>query len=256
MKRITALILFAVVYSLADSCGLQYPIVEITFKDSSLWRENTHSFFDAGPVLLNGQLTYILEDGYNCENPKYEKAFIDTNTYLRKDYGTGNISEWRIVDIGQNDLSTYNMGDVFKDEFMHWQQCGMLSLNYEEADSLGDYLAKVIDDMFDNLNWSETDAFIVDDYPMTGGSAPAQFVDWAKKDCATVSITPLEKPAKASIAFEKGTVFIPEFLRGEKYFVFDMNGRVIKKGTAGETIRMPTSPAILKIGLEKLVLQK
>lgn len=237
---------------MATDCGLMYPIVKIIFRDSTIWWRDLNSFFGAGPVLLDGELTTILEDGYNCEKQKYEKAFIDTNTYLHRDYGTGNHLEWRIMYIGQNNLSTYNVGDVFKDEFMHWQQCGMLSLSNEEVDDLGDSIAKAIVDMFENLNSLQKDRFSVSDYP----GDRTQFAKWAEEACATVSIALQKKPANASIVFEKGIARIPEHLRGESYFIFDMNGRIIKKGTAGEMIRMPISPAILKIGIEKPILLK
>ena len=120
---------------------------------------------------------------------------------------------------------------------------------------MGNILASAIDDKFENLNWTETDLFFVDNYPMDGPYS-SQFVKWAKEDCATVSIALQKKPANASIIFEKGIARIPEHLRGESYFIFDMNGRVIKKGNAGEMIHMPVSPAILKIGIEKPILLK
>lgn len=257
MKKLSTIILFIVIYSLAADCGLKYPVIEIIFKDSTLWWRDLNSFFGAGPILLDGELTTILEDGYNCEKQKYEKAFIDTNTYLHRDYTSGSHPEWRIINIGQNDLSTYNVGDVFKDEFMHWQQCGMLKLTYEEADSIATLLTKAMDDDFENELCScyESDIFFATEYP-TGGEYPASFVKWAEEACATVSIALQKKPANASIVFEKGIARIPEHLRGESYFIFDMNGRVIKKGKAGEMIRMPDSPAILKIGIEKPILLK
>ena len=51
-------------------------------------------------------------------------------------------------------------------------------------------------------------------------------------------------------------VHISKSLLGEAYAIFDMNGKLIQKGIAGEIIRMPTSPSILKIGARKPFLCK
>ena len=43
------------------------------------------------------------------------------------------------------------------------------------------------------------------------------------------------------------TKFLINDFVGKPYFIFDMNGRVLSKGIAGKTIKMPQSHAILKI---------
>ena len=66
----------------------------------------------------------------------------------------------------------------------------------------------------------------------------------------------MKKNGAAGIVLENGLAHIPERLIGQKYFIFDMNGRVIQAGIAKETIRMPLYPVILKVGNEKIVLDK
>lgn len=235
---------------MAGDCGIvRFPVTRVTFNDSTLWWRDLNSFWGAGPLLVNDELTYTLEDGYNCEKGEYEKAFLDSNVYLnRLRHFTGYSSHGvRIVDIAYNTLSSHNIGDVFKDEFLHWQQCGMLNLTPEEADSVADVLVNMINALNDNLDCWETEQFLVCDPP---AGVPQQFVKWANEACASTSIEFPQRTPANNIVYENGRAQIPEHLRGERYFIFDMNGRILQKGLATETIDLPPTPSILKIGKE------
>ncbi len=155
-------------------------------------------------------------------------------------------------------MATHGIGDAFKDEFLHWQQCGMLNMTYEEADSLIEPMAQALNNYLTDPVWTtegffETLGLWASDaaYPY-----PNEVLDWAQKACKKVPIAQQRLVAQADIIFENGLAHIPERLMGQKYFIFDMNGRVIQAGIAKETIRMPLYPVILKIENEKPFLSK
>ena len=246
MKKITTIALFLAALSMAEECRLTMYGREILLMDSTIWRRNTRLFW--GTV-------FILEDGYNCEKGEYEKAFLDPNTYIRRMRLKGGARE---LIIGQNSLSVYGIGDVFKDEFLHWQKCGMLNLTYEQADSIATLLVDPINSCDVDFGATRGIASIYfNEYPpMGGGSMPQQFLDWAKEDCRTVSIGKSFHHGTDQILFEYGLAQIPKPLQGENYFVFDMNGKVVQKGVAGEAISVSNVPSILKLGNQQLILLK
>lgn len=235
------MVLFLAGFSLAAKCGLEIDGRRIVFMDSTLWWQNTYLFWGA---------VFILEDGYNCEKGEYEKAFLDSNTYIQRILDGG--KKWLII--GQNSLSAYGIGEVFRDEFLHWQKCGMLDLTYEQADSIAMSLAEAMS--LRDSSYYEMDLFYLTEYPPMGGGMPQQFVDWASEDCRTASIEKRQSRSTDPILFDRGLVQISKSLQGENYFVFDMNGKVVQKGVAGETIRVSILPSIFKIGEGRLFLLK
>jgi len=252
MRKFIFTILLTAIYVMADECDdswrdLTLPIV-ITFTDSSLWYKR-YSFSDGA--------AYVTEDGYNCRKQKYEKAFLDTNTYMYREKRS-DMPQWTFkLYVLQRKQSSYGIGDVFKDEFLHWQDCGMLNLTHEQADSIITPLAYAMNNWFEGkwLNEGyETDLFYV--WEVGGGyTRPKEISAWAKQACLSelTALSP-EKPQRASITFEKGTVHVPEDQQGNTYFLFDVNGKVIKNGIADKTINLPNKPTILKIGNTKPVL--
>ena len=242
MKKIATIVLFLAAFSMAEECGLTMDGREIELMDSTIWWRNSHLFW--GTV-------FILEDGYNCEKQEYEKSFLDSNTYIQR-IRSGKVIKELII--GQNSLSAYGIGDVFRDEFLHWQKCGMLNLTYEQADSVATLLVKAMD--LRDSGYYETDLFCITEYPPAGWGMPQQFIDWAKEDCRAVSIEKKLHHGTDQILFEYGLAQIPKPLQGENYFVFDMNGKVVQKGVAGEAISVSNVPSILKLGNQQLILLK
>lgn len=277
MKKIATVFLLLAMYVAAEECELEYPKIEIRFADSTLWWRNSYSFFGVGPVALqNDEWSYVLEDGYNCEKKTMEEAFLDSNIILSRELPAGyhRPSGINILFIYSLSLKKHDIGDVFKDEFLHWQQCGMLSLTYEEADSLATSLVEPLNDFVKGkIGVIVTDAFVVEGYP---GANPTQISQWIEETCAKVQPqsppdtgtnpnnkepeTPESlqrlKSANMGVVFENHVAHIPEYLRGEKFFIFDMTGKVAQKGFAEETIQLPDSPSILKIGARKPILCK
>lgn len=100
--------------------------MSVEFIDSTIWRDKYA--FGSGSV-------YVTEDGYNCEKELFEneKAFLDSNTYLSRYSSVKGLPGWKRINITQNEKSEHKIGDVFRDEFLHWQKCGMLKMSYEEA---------------------------------------------------------------------------------------------------------------------------
>ncbi len=150
-------------------------------------------------------------------------------------------------------ILNHGLGDAFRDEFLHWQQCGFLNLSYEEADSLVGYLVDALNDFYKGkviqTSWVEIEEAYFD-------VSSDQIKNWAKRACAKAPIAQVKKNGAARIVLENGLAHIPERLIGQKYFIFDMNGRVIQQGIASETIRMPLYPVILKVGNEKPFLSR
>lgn len=264
MKKLVFLILLTATYVMAEECDLYKPIRDLTTPiqiiftdDSTIWRSTFYSIYNYFYSGTSG----VTEDGYNCRKEKYEKAFLDTNTYLYREIWEGNVQGSRRIFIMQRHQSTYKIGDVFKDEFMHWQSCGMLTLTYEQADSLITPLANALNEWFDmETHWTdsgyETDNLIV--WSVGGGYRyPEQVLTWAKQACVSETNVPLPiNRQSVGIVFKNGLVNIPESLRGETYFLFDVNGKLLQKNTAKETIHVPYRSAILKIGNQKPVLLK
>lgn len=258
MKNFIIVFLLLTMYAMAEECELRYPKIEIRFPDSTFWWHDSYSFFGVGPVVFqNDEWTYVLEDGYNCEKEMVEKAFLDSNVFLSREIPPGyNLpSGMNILLIYSLSLTKHDIGEVFKDEFLHWQQCGMLSLTYEEADSLATSLVEPLNNLVKRkIDFVHTDAFFVAEYP---GANTRQISQLIQETCAETSASLRRvKRVNIGVIFENRVAHIPEYLRGEKYSVFDVNGRVVQKGVAGEAIRMPSIPSILKIGNVKPFLLK
>ncbi|MCQ2103865.1 MAG: hypothetical protein MJY98_11655 [Fibrobacter sp.] len=250
-KSLILLILLAMAAFARNDCRIN-ATSKIDIRDTTIW--HTHYTFLYGCyTIADDTLSETLPDGYRCNKiKKEEKAFLDTNVFLQKERVAGA----NIIYIFGLNIADHEIGDVFRDEFLHWQQCGMLNLTYEEADSFVTPLVKPLND-----NWSdapyyyESDLFFAADYG-TGGPYPQQFVKWAKEACATTSVEHPQRTPAINIVYENGRAQIPEHLRGERYFIFDMNGRILQKGLAAETIDLPPTPSILKIGNETSALVK
>ena len=230
-------------------CRLHVPI-EIHFLDSTIWHSK-YSF--SGYYYTDDNDT--LADGYKCLKKESEKAFLDSNVFFYRGHILGEHKKpgEQILYVFQVNTSTYNIGDVIKDEFMHWQECGMLSLTHEEADSLSTFLADSLNNFYNELNSLETDMFAY--YPYSYDN-PDQIIEWTKKACqSAVPIQPRKHP-DSRISFENHLAHIPPTLHGEKYFVFDLNGKTIQQGIAEETVRIQQTPVILKIGSQNPILPK
>lgn len=243
--RLAVLLLVASQVFAEDYCRLDHSI-QIFFPDTTIWYEGNTFPYNLYTVIAD-TLSETLPDGYHCYKKMRtgEFASIDSNIFVYYPH-----SLEKKLYIFSVSSATRGLGDAFRDEFLHWQQCGMLSLTYEEADSLIEPLVKMMNEEFVNEDCDcyRSDKLVVDDYP---GEFPDQIVKWAKDACAKTSIVQPRKLARADVFFENGLAHIPDRLIGQRYFVFDLNGKVIQKGFAGETIRMPNMHSILKVGKEK-----
>lgn len=257
MKKVAKTILLLAVYSLAADCGFGLNQFEIFFTDSTIWA-GKYSFSSGCYVVIADTLSEWLEDGYRCNKRELqgEKAFLDTNVFIHrdKDYRRG----VNYIDLFDLNTATHSVGDVFRDEFLHWQQCGMLNLTYEEADSLVTPLAEALNrDLADEsgiIYEYETDLFYAIHYP--AGSYPTELVKMRDKTCGTNVPVLSRSISDEKIIVENGLVRIPNSLQGKKYFVFDLNGKLIQNGITGKILRIQSSPAILKIENHKSALVK
>ena len=251
---LTFLFLTASLVFAGDNCKLDLRL-QISFRDSSIWYNGDNTFPFTFATTIADTISETLPDGYKCfkQMMSGEPSFIDSNILIYYPHRTE-----KMIYLFSVPMATHGLGDVFKTEFLHWQQCGMLNMTYEEADSLIEPMAQALNNYLTDPVWTtegffETLGLRASDavYPY-----PSEVLDWAKKACKKVPIAQQRLAAQADIIFENGLAHIPERLMGQKYFIFDMNGRVIQAGIAKETIRMPLYPVILKVGNEKPFLSK
>lgn len=289
MKKFLILIFFVPMIIFAEGlCYFPDPI-DIYFKDSTIWY-GPSSFLWGGPTIVDDTVSETLADGYLCNKERQvessEKAFLDSNVFLFRHESNGRniLSIYNAYEMlkglhSERDVS-HSVGAVFKEEFLHWRQCGMLNLSYEEADSLATLFVMAINKFVEDKNvCTETDDFIVCSFAHNVPSQLKQWIDefceangleYSSKpaaycedpysvpervECAQVNSILIQQPKKTdvSIAFENRKAHIPEPLRGNPFFLFDMNGKVIQRGVAGETIRMLVVPSILKIGTRVVI---
>ena len=206
------------------------------------------------PSVVPLDLVYTLEDGYACH--KYyetsnrehtERSFLDSNVYIYR----SNFDELYIF---TSTKATHTIGEVFRDEFLHWQQCEKLSLTYEEADSLIAPLVEEMDRVDDELCDRKCDSiydiskFYYERGPWTPFTYPKTILTWIEESCETEPIRGLAGNRAGGLLFVGRDVVVPKDLQGEKYIIFDMNGKVLESGLAGARIKLPAHPSILMLG--------
>ena len=244
MNRIILFCLIAVGFSFAEYCRLEESS-RVDFLDTTIWYMGDRSFFWHGCM-------YTLDDGYNCDksslrNEHSERAFLDSNVYLYRDSP-------KQLYIFTSTKATHTIGEVFRDEFLHWQQCGMLSLTYEEADSL---IAPLVEEMeredselcdlkCDSIY--DTSKFYYARGPWAPFTYPKTIMTWIEESCGTVPIRGIVENKVGGLLFIGRNVIVPKELQGEKYIIFDMNGKVLESGLAGARIKLPAHPSILMLG--------
>lgn len=261
MKKMAKIVLLLAAYSLATDCDFNiHEQFEIFFTDSTIWA-GEYSFSSGCYVVIADTLSEWLEDGYRCNKRELqdEKAFLDTNVFIHRAKSRfRGVDDVNYIDLFSLTTAKHSIGEVFRDEFLHWQQCGMLNLTYEEADSLITPLAKDLDrNLSDDSGFGhayDSGKFYATDYPV--GQFPRQFVLWRDKTCKT-NVPILSKLAiEEKLIIENGFARVPSSLQGKKYFVFDLNGKLIQNGITGKILRIQSSPAILKIENHKSALVK
>ena len=249
MKKVIAFLLLVGSQVFAeDDCGIDTRI-RVLFRDSAIWNNSETLPYWTYTVIADS-ISESLPDGYKClkKGETSEIAYLDSNVFLYYPHvGEKSIYMYSIS------ILNHGLGDAFRDEFLHWQQCGFLNLSYEEADSLVGSLVDALNDFYKGkviqTSWVEIEEAYFD-------VSSDQIKNWAKRACAKAPIAQVQKNGAAGIVLENGLAHIPERLMGQKYFIFDMNGRVFQAGIAKETIRMPLYPVILKVGNEKPFLSK
>lgn len=244
MKRIILFCLIAVGFSFAEYCRIEGG-AKIEFLDDSIWYMGDRSFFLYGCM-------YTLDDGYNCDKSSLrsehsEKSYLDSNVYLYRVFPNQ-------LYIFTSTKATHTIGEVFRDEFLHWQQCGMLSLTYEEADSLIAPLVEEMDREDDEIcdrkcdSIYDTSKFYFERGLWAPFTYPKTILTWIEESCETVSIRGLAENRAGGLLFVGRDVVVPKELQGEKYLIFDMNGKVLESGLAGARIKLPAPPSILMLG--------
>lgn len=250
MKRIILFCLMTVVFSFAEYCRIEGG-AKIEFLDDSIWYMGDRNYFFPSVVPL--ELVYTLEDGYACHryygnsNREHtERSFLDSSVYIYR----FNFDELYIF---TSTKATHTIGEVFRDEFLHWQQCEKLSLTYEEADAL---IAPLVEEMdrednalcdLDCDSIYDTKKFYYSRGLWAPFTYPKTILTWIEESCETEPIRGLAENRAGGLLFVGRDVVVPKDLQGEKYIIFDMNGKVLESGLAGVRIKRHAYPVILKI---------
>ena len=249
MKHIILFCLVTVGISFAEYCRLEESS-RVDFLDTTIWYMGDRTYFFPSVVPL--ELVYTLEDGYACHryygnsNREHtERSYLDSNVYLYR------VAPNQLY-IFTSTKATHTIGEVFRDEFLHWQRCEKLSLTYEEADSLiaplveemerdyNEFCGLECDPIYDTSKFYYSWGIMLSLYPKT-------IMTWIEESCETVPIRGLAENKADGLLFVGRNVLVPEELQGEKYIIFDMNGKVLESGFAGARIKLPAHPIILKI---------
>ena len=251
MKRIIFFCLMTVVFSFAEYCRIEGG-GRVDFLDTTIWYMGDRTYFFPSVVPL--ELVYTLEDGYACHryygnsNREHtERSYLDSNVYLYRVFPNQ-------LYIFTSTKATHTIGEVFRDEFLHWQQCEKLSLTYEEADSLIVPLVEEMDRVDDELCDRKCDSiydiskFYYERGPWTPFTYPKTILTWIEESCETEPIRGLAENSASGLLFVGRDVVVPKDLQGEKYILFDMNGKALESGFAGARIRLPAHPSILMLG--------
>ena len=250
MKRIILFCLIAVGFSFAEYCRLEESS-RVDFLDTTIWYMGDRTYFFPSVVPL--ELVYTLEDGYACHryygnsNREHtERSYLDSNVYLYRVFPNQ-------LYIFTSTKATHTIGEVFRDEFLHWQQCEKLSLTYEEADSLiaplveemerdhNEFCGLECDPIYDTSKFYYSWGITLSPYPKT-------IMTWIEESCETEPIRGLAGNRAGGLLFVGRDVVVPKDLQGEKYIIFDMNGKVLESGLAGARIKLPAHPSILMLG--------
>ena len=245
MKKLLFSLSFLFVADVIAVCNNQYVGEIVEFLDSSIWYNNDGGAFLHGfPTLVNGEVSYFLEDGYNCEQKESKRSFLDSNNaflYRRQD------SYSQMLSVVVLDASTFLPGDIFRDEFLHWQRCGMLSLSYEEADSVVTPLVKAMNEYFteeDNSGEFSSQFFrATPDYI----GLSKQINQWMEQSCEAAPLPQSSSVSHCQIVFMNGLIQIPPELQGKHHFMFDLNGQTLQSGKLEQNVTLPRHPVILKI---------
>ena len=151
------------------------------------------------------------------------------------------------------DITGIAIGEVFRDEFLHWQQCEKLSLTYEEADSLIAPLVEEMEREDSELCDLKCDSiydiskFYYARGPWAPFTYPKTISTWIEESCETEPIRGFAENRAGGLLFVGRDVVVPKDLQGEKYIIFDMNGKVLESGLTGARIKLPAHPIILEI---------
>ena len=250
MNRIILFCLVTVGISFAEYCNI-YKGGRIDFLDDSIWYMGDRTYFFPSVVPL--ELVYTLEDGYACHryygnsNREHtERSYLDSNVYLYR------VAPNQLY-IFTSTKATHTIGEVFRDEFLHWQQCEKLSLTYEEADSLIAPLVEEMEREDSELCDLKCDSiydiskFYYARGPWAPFTYPKTISTWIEESCETEPIRGFAENRAGGLLFVGRDVVVPKDLQGEKYIIFDMNGKVLESGLTGARIKLPAHPIILEI---------
>ena len=122
-KSLIFLFLTASLAFAGDNCQLDLEI-QISLRDSSIWYEGDSFPYNLYTVIAD-TISETLPDGYKCfkQMMSGETSFIDSNILI---YYPHRIE--KMIYLFSVPMATHGLGDAFKEEFLHWQQCGMLSI--------------------------------------------------------------------------------------------------------------------------------
>ena len=226
MKKLFGVLFLAVFGSLSFAFYFPTPeeqdcldggIFYITFKDSSIWFSK-YSFGYGRSDYLSDSLGDVLEDGYNCNKYglNYEKSFLDEHVFLDR----LKIKYPYQFDMYSTKKATHGMGDVLRDEFIHWHQCDMLAISLEEMETMIAPIVEMLNSGYaSDYKEGLYDTTKVKIYDFYTGPYPKKISQWRFESCGIDTTAQIVAKSNNNCAdqilFENGSAVIPQEFVGK-----------------------------------------
>lgn len=204
-----------------------------------------------------------------CSSVLDSSVFLLEHTHCGDDYTTDVL--WRNgYEIHDGECTTYefvsfsdathSLAEVVMDELRHFQRCRYLDITDERMDSILADMERLVPPALEiKRPWLVENIYITDcenragcmeKCDATGGCFEYIFYTNIEKILAARNGTeslPYRMDFAARIAVENGRLVVPADLIGRSFVLFNLNGRVLRKGELRSDMVLPHEPAVLRV---------
>ena len=221
--------------------------------------------------LSNGKVARIFTNGYGTCYDDVCSSVLDTSIFFLEEdeerdcgfslyfiyKGVNASSERTAFSFYALSDATHSLLEVIHDEFKRFQECGYFDISSEVMDSiLSDMDSVLIPGLNDKLH---KDYYVTDCgngtgcmewCPLSGDpcywSKYTSIYEILEKRNAQISI-PYHVDFAARIVVDNGRLHVPEGLESRAYMLYDLNGRVLRRGQLHNNMVLPRESAILRV---------